>query len=149
MKIFLVLALGSLYAAAADVPVREVTSLAARVGHARVPAFQNDYLFFLDHANARLYAPQGYPAFVAVLQVPKDLRPQHRLGLHLKRAPLQTEIPFRRVAGTGSGDNGMARCGTQPGPQLMGADGTRLVFSRAGTGPISLEWFPQPASQPI
>ncbi len=70
MKTLFVLALASFCGIAADGPVREVNSLATRDGNVPVAAFQNGYLYFLNHAVVRLYAPDGYPAFVAVLRIP-------------------------------------------------------------------------------
>jgi hypothetical protein len=36
--------------------------------------------------------------------------------------------------------------GSSPGKQLMGADGTLLVFSNSGLGPINLQWFEPPVT---
>jgi len=74
-KLLIAVALGPLCAAAADLPVHEVTSLAARAGGIPVPAFQRGYLYWLDHDTVRLYSPQGYPAFVKVLSVPVGTPP--------------------------------------------------------------------------
>ena len=43
---------------------------AVRVANVPVPAFQNGYVFSLDGASVQLFAPEGYPAFVRVLQIP-------------------------------------------------------------------------------
>lgn len=51
-------------------PVRTVTSQAQRVGNQFLPAFQNGYLFFLDHASVRVYSPEGFPVFTTVVQIP-------------------------------------------------------------------------------
>ncbi len=74
-KLLIAVALGPFCAAAADLPIHEVTSLAARVGGVPVPAFQRGYLYWLDHDTVRLYSPQGYPAFVKVLSVPAGTTP--------------------------------------------------------------------------
>lgn len=69
-KFFIAAALGPICAVAADLPVREVTSLAAFAGNAPSPAFQRGYMYFLDNGAVRVYTPQGHPAFVRVLSVP-------------------------------------------------------------------------------
>jgi len=72
MKTLVALAFGSLFALAASGPVREVTSQAMLVPLQSVPGFQRGYLFFLEHATVRVYPPDGGPAFVRVLEIPKS-----------------------------------------------------------------------------
>lgn len=69
-KLLIAVALGPICAAAADLPVREVTSQATRVANIPNPGFQRGYMYFLDRDTVRLYAPQGDPAFVRVLNIP-------------------------------------------------------------------------------
>jgi len=72
MKTVLAFLISSVVAAAANGPVREVTSQAFLVGLQPVPGFQKGYLFFLDHqANVELYKPDGSLAFTRVLELPK------------------------------------------------------------------------------
>lgn len=40
---------------------------------------------------------------------------------------------------------GWKDAGSSPGRNLLGADGSRLVFSSTGAGPIGLQWFEQPS----
>lgn len=72
-KLLIAVALGPICAAAADLPVREVTSQATRAYP--LAAFRDGYMFWLDKATVQLFAPQGYAAFARVLNLPGGASP--------------------------------------------------------------------------
>ncbi len=115
MKTLVVLALGPLFAIAADLPVREVTSQAALVANMPVPGFQNGYIFFLDHTNVQLFAPAGYPKFVTVLQIPNAENTSAQ-GLAIDSdGSAAVSVGYRTADGFGGGIVFLDRYGRQTG----------------------------------
>ncbi len=113
--LFLAAALGSLFTTAAAGPAREVISQAVRVANVPVPAFQNGYVFSLDGASVQLFAPEGYPAFVRVLQIPGATNPTAR-GLAVDSdGSVAVSVTYRTSTGFGAGIAFLDRHGIDTG----------------------------------
>ena len=102
-RLFILAAFVPICALAADLPVREITSLAARVGGTTPPAFQRGYMYFLDDGTVRLYTPQGHPAFVRVLNIPPGTTPSLDSLAVDSDGSVAVAVDYRTPSGFGGG----------------------------------------------